>query len=242
MWNSQIWLIGLAVMWKNLALNIAEKGFSISVYNRTYSRTKTFLAENKSHESLQWFEKLEDFVASLEKPRKIMLMVKAGKWTDAVIEQLALLLEEWDIIIDGGNAHWKNTIKRIQQLDEHGIHFIGSGVSGGEQWARHGPSLMPGGDKEAFEQIRPIWEAIAAKDFNDQPCTTYVGKSAAGNFVKMVHNGIEYGIMQGIAEIYDVCSTAGYTNEMIHEVFSQLNAGPLESLSLIHISEPTRPC
>lgn len=218
-------------MGRNIALNIAESGFDVSVYNRTYSKTE-WLIQDSSFDNLVGFETLEDFVSSLEKPRRIMLMVKAGRGTDAVIDQLIPLLEKGDIIIDGWNAHWENTIKRSEKLQKEGIHFIGSGVSGGEEWARHGPSLMPWWDPEAYETIRPIWEAIAAKDFSWDPCTTHVGKGPAGNFVKMVHNGIEYAIMQAIAEVYDLYRYAGYDNNQIHEVFSVLNTWLLESFLL----------
>lgn len=232
MQKSDIWVIGLGVMWQNLALNISDKGFPVSVYNRTYSKTQDFLAENEKSENLAGYEELKDFISSLALPRKVMLMVQAGPATDSVIDSISLLLERWDLIIDGGNAHWQNTISREKRLSEKWIHFIGSGVSGWEEGARHGPSLMPGGDKEAFEAIRPIWESIAAKDFSGKPCTTYVGKSAAGNFVKMVHNGIEYALMQAIAEIYDLLRYSSTSNEDIWDIFAKLNTGLLESFLL----------
>ena len=161
--DSEIGLIGLAVMGQNLALNIADHGFGISVYNRTYSKTLTFLSDNGDTKNLTGFEKINDFVNSLKKPRKIVIMVQAGKATDAVIETLLPLLDEGDIVIDGGNAKWTDTIDREKKLREMNLHFVGSGVSGGEEGARFGPSLMPGCSEEAWKQIEPIWQAISAK-------------------------------------------------------------------------------
>ena len=211
---SDIGLIGLAVMGQNLALNIADHGFQISVYNRTTEKTTKFVAENPSTPGgLVGTESLKEFVASLAKPRKAVILVQAGRATDAVIDGLAELFEPGDIIIDGGNALWTDTIRREKALKEKNLRFIGSGVSGGEEGARFGPSLMPGGDKAAFNEIKPIWNAIAAKVDRKTgkplmgatagkpikggvPCTTYVGENGAGHYVKMVHNGIEYGDMQ----------------------------------------------
>src|SRR5690606_9988913 len=208
--RSDIGLIGLAVMGQNLALNIADHGFHISVYNRTTSKTDEFVAENPNTPGgLEGHAELKDFVRSLKRPRKIIIMVQAGRATDAVIDSLIPLLEKDDIIIDGGNAKWTDTIRREKDLAAKGLRFIGSGVSGGEEGARFGPSLMPGGQPEAYESLRPIWEAIAAKVDpktgrplegaapgkpveGGVPCTTYIGSDGAGHYVKMVHNGIEY--------------------------------------------------
>ena len=217
---SDIGLIGLAVMGQNLALNIADHGFQISVYNRTTEKTDKFVAENPSTPGgLVGAKTLEAFVASLAKPRKAIILVQAGRATDAVIDGLAALFEAGDIIIDGGNALWTDTIRREKALKEKGLRFIGSGVSGGEEGARFGPSLMPGGDKAAFKELEPIWKAVAAKvdRKTGKPlegaapgkpvkggvsCTTYIGENGAGHYVKMVHNGIEYGDMQMICEAY----------------------------------------
>ena len=206
--QSDIGLIGLAVMGQNLALNIADHGFRISVYNRTTATMEKFVSANPSTPGgLDGQATLEGFVASLKRPRKMVILVKAGAGTDAVIDSLVPLLEAGDIIIDGGNALWTDTIRRENALKAKGLRFVGSGVSGGEEGARFGPSLMPGGDKAAFDEIRPIWEAIAAK-VDDKtgkplegaspgkpiqggvPCTTYIGPNGAGHYVKMVHNGI----------------------------------------------------
>jgi 6-phosphogluconate dehydrogenase len=209
---SDIGLVGLAVMGQNLALNIADHGFQISVYNRTTETMEKFLAENPNTPGgLVGEATLEGFVASLAKPRKIIILVKAGKPTDAVISSLEPLLEAGDIIIDGGNALWTDTIRREKELSAKGFRFVGSGVSGGEEGARFGPSLMPGGDPSSFAEIQPIWDAIAAKVDavtgkpltgatpgrpveGGVPCTTYIGPNGAGHYVKMVHNGIEYGL------------------------------------------------
>jgi len=198
--KQQIGVIGLAVMGKNLALNIESRGYSVSVYNRSSEKTDEMLKEAAGKKIVGTYS-IEEFVNSLEKPRKILLMVKAGAATDATIEQLLPYLDEGDILIDGGNTYYKDTQRRSKQLAERGIHFIGTGVSGGEEGALKGPSIMPGGQKEAHELVRPIFEAIAAK-VNGEPCTTYIGPDGAGHYVKMVHNGIEYGDMQLISEAY----------------------------------------
>ena len=229
--KSQVWVIGLWVMWKNISLNASDANFKTSVFNRTYSKTEQFCKEHV-HTNITGYETMESFVASLEVPRKILLMVKAGQATDATIDSLSQYLSPWDIIIDGGNAHWENSIKREERLRQMGIHFIGSGISGWEEWARNGPSLMPWWDEEAYQQIQPIWEAIAAKDFSGNPCTTYIGASCSGNFVKMVHNGIEYAMMQSIAEIYDIYRKSWANPEEIHNVFIELNTWDLNSFLL----------
>jgi 6-phosphogluconate dehydrogenase len=252
--EAEIGLIGLAVMGQNLALNIADHGFRIAVFNRTTAKMEAFVAENPDTPGgLDGYEKLEDFVKSLKSPRKIIIMVQAGRGTDAVINSLVPLLEEGDIIIDGGNANWNDTIRREQELTGKGLRFIGSGVSGGEEGARFGPSLMPGGQESAYNELKPVWEAIAAKVDaasgkplegaepgkpveGGVPCTTYIGANGAGHYVKMVHNGIEYGDMQMICEAYDLMQhLLGLSPAEMGEVFSEWNAGKLDSF-LIEIT------
>ncbi|MEH7805558.1 MULTISPECIES: NADP-dependent phosphogluconate dehydrogenase [Bacillus] len=226
--KQQIGVVGLAVMGKNLALNIESRGFSVSVYNRSSSKTEEFLHESKGKNVVGTYS-IEEFVQSLETPRKILLMVKAGAATDATIQSLLPHLEKGDILIDGGNTYYKDTQRRNQELAESGIHFIGTGVSGGEEGALKGPSIMPGGQKEAHELVKPILEAISAK-VDGEPCTTYIGPDGAGHYVKMVHNGIEYGDMQLISESYFILKhVAGLSAEELHEVFSEWNKGELDS-------------
>ena len=246
--NSDIGLIGLAVMGQNLALNIADHGFPISVYNRTYSKTSGFLEENAGlGDKLKGFENLEDFISSLEKPRKIIIMVQAGNATDAVIDSLVPHLEENDIIIDGGNAKWTDTINRERRLSEKNLHFVGSGVSGGEEGARFGPSLMPGCSEEAWRQIEPIWQSISAKVDAQSgkplegatpgkpvqggvPCSAYIGTDGSGHYVKMVHNGIEYGDMQMICEAFHLMTeVTGLSPDAIGDIFTTWNEGDLDS-------------
>ncbi|MFC4025629.1 NADP-dependent phosphogluconate dehydrogenase [Oceanobacillus longus] len=227
--TQQIGVIGLAVMGKNLALNIESRGYSVSVFNRSYNKTEDFLTNEAKGKNFVGSETIEEFVNSLEKPRKILLMVKAGPATDATIESLQPYLEKGDILIDGGNTLFEDTIRRNKMLDETGIHFIGTGVSGGEEGALNGPSMMPGGQKEAYELVAPIFEAISAKVDGD-PCVTYIGPNGAGHFVKMVHNGIEYGDMQLIAEAYDILKNVlGMEAQELHEVFTEWNKGELDS-------------
>lgn len=252
--NSEIGLIGLAVMGQNLALNIADHGFKISVYNRTTAKMEDFVAANPNTPGgLDGFATLEDFVASLKRPRKVIILVQAGTATDKVIEGLLPLLEAGDIIIDGGNAKWDDTIRREQELTARGLRFIGSGVSGGEEGARFGPSLMPGGSPEAWEHLEPIWKAIAAKvdPETGKPlegaapgkpveggvsCTAYIGPDGAGHYVKMVHNGIEYGDMQMICEAYDLMrQVLGLSPSEMGEIFAEWNKGELDSF-LIEIT------
>ena len=250
---SDIGLVGLAVMGQNLALNIADHGFRISVYNRTRETMEKFVAENPATPGgLTGEASLEGFVASLKRPRKIVILVKAGGPTDAVIDNLLPLLDKDDIVIDGGNALWTDTIRRERALSQRGLRFVGSGVSGGEEGARFGPSLMPGGEMAAYQEIEPIWNAIAAKvdDATGKPilggepgkpivggvpCSTYIGPNGAGHYVKMVHNGIEYGDMQMICEAYSLLRRAGLTPPECSEVFSQWNGGVLDSF-LIEIT------
>ncbi|MCY7440274.1 NADP-dependent phosphogluconate dehydrogenase [Bacillus altitudinis] len=226
--KQQIGVVGLAVMGKNLALNIESRGFSVSVYNRSSNKTEEFLQESQGKNVVGTYS-IEEFVQSLETPRKILLMVKAGAATDATIQSLLPHLEKGDILIDGGNTYYKDTQRRNQELAESGIHFIGTGVSGGEEGALKGPSIMPGGQKEAHELVKPILEAISAK-VDGEPCTTYIGPDGAGHYVKMVHNGIEYGDMQLISESYFILKhVAGLSADELHEVFSEWNKGELDS-------------
>ncbi|MCA1028242.1 MULTISPECIES: NADP-dependent phosphogluconate dehydrogenase [Cytobacillus] len=227
--KQQIGVIGLAVMGKNLALNIESRGFSVAVFNRSYEKTEAFLQNEAKDKNFTGAETIEDFVQSLETPRKILLMVKAGAATDATIESLKPYLEKGDILIDGGNTYFEDTIRRNQELAEEGYHFIGTGVSGGEEGALKGPSIMPGGKKEAFDLVQPIFEAISAK-VNGDPCCTYIGPNGAGHYVKMVHNGIEYGDMQLISEAYFILKhVLGLEANELHETFAEWNKGELDS-------------
>ncbi len=236
--TAKIGMVGLAVMGENLALNIARNGFPIAVFNRDTTKVDKFLERAKTHAEGQQVigaYSMEDFVKSIERPRKIILLVKAGGAVDAVIEQLKPLLDQGDIIIDGGNSYFENTIRREKDLKAAGFNFIGCGVSGGEKGALWGPSLMPGGDKAAYEELKPIWEKIAAQ-VDDGPCVTYVGPDGAGHFVKMVHNGIEYGDMQLIAEAYDILrNVVGLSAAELADVFAKWNEGSLNSF-LIEIT------
>jgi 6-phosphogluconate dehydrogenase len=233
--KAKIGLIGLGVMGENLALNIERNGYPIAIWNRTVERVDEFVNNRGKGKQVFGFHDAKDFVESIEKPRKIILLVKAGDAVDSTINHLKPYLEKGDIIIDGGNSHFTDTIKREKALAAEGLYFIGSGVSGGEEGALWGPSLMPGGDEKAYNQIKPIWEAIAAK-VNDGPCVTYLGPDGAGHFVKMVHNGIEYGDMQLIAEVYDVLRRAlGMSAKEISNLFEEWNKGILDSF-LIEIT------
>lgn len=200
--KSDIAVIGLAVMGQNLILNMNDKGFKVVAYNRTTSKVDDFLAGPAKNTQITGAKSLEEMVAKLKTPRKIMLMVRAGRVVDDFIEQLLPYLDKGDIIIDGGNANFPDTNRRVAYLAEKNIYFIGAGVSGGEEGARHGPSIMPGGSEAAWPDVKPILQAIAAKTPNGEPCCDWVGKDGAGHFVKMVHNGIEYGDMQLICEAY----------------------------------------
>lgn len=222
-------LIGLAVMGQNLALNIARKGYKVSVYNRTTQKTEEFVKNRVKNEEIEPHYDIESFVKSLERPRKIILMVKAGKPVDDTISQLLPHLEPGDLIIDGGNSHYMDTERRFKELSEKGILFLGMGVSGGEYGALHGPSLMPGGSREAYNLVEEILLKIAAKT-EDGPCCTYVGERSAGHFVKMVHNGIEYAIMQAIAEVYHIMrSVLNLSLEEMSSIFEEWNRGELSS-------------
>ncbi|WP_028403012.1 NADP-dependent phosphogluconate dehydrogenase [Ectobacillus panaciterrae] len=227
--KQQIGVIGLAVMGKNLALNIESRDYSVSVYNRSSEKTEEFLKKEAEGKNFVGTYSIEEFVNSLEKPRKILLMVKAGAPTDATIDSLKPYLEKGDILIDGGNTFFQDTIRRNKELEATGIHFIGTGVSGGEEGALKGPSIMPGGQKEAYELVKPILEAISAKVEGD-PCCTYIGPNGAGHYVKMVHNGIEYGDMQLISEAYFIMKhVLGLSAQELHEVFAEWNKGELDS-------------
>lgn len=236
---SDIGLIGLAVMGQNLALNIAEKGFKISVYNRTFAKTEKAVERAKKEglsQNLIGFEDIIEFIKSLKKPRKVIILVQAGNPVDQTINKiLESNFESGDLIIDGGNEWYENTEKRQNKVSEKGVLYMGMGVSGGEEGARHGPSLMPGGSQEGYGYIEKIVEKVAAQ-VDDGPCVMYIGEGGAGNFVKMVHNGIEYGDMQLISEAYDVLKTiGGLSNEELAEVFKEWNKGDLESF-LIEIT------
>ena len=222
-------LTGLAVMGQNLARNIAHKGFSIAVHNRTTEKTTTFMQEHGDEGALVGSESVEEFVAALQSPRAIMIMVKAGKPVDNVIAELKPLLAKGDLLIDGGNSLFTDTQRRVQELAPDGILFLGTGVSGGEEGALKGPSIMPGGSREAYQIVEPIFTKIAAQ-VDGTPCCTYIGDGGAGHFVKMVHNGIEYADMQLIAEAYDLLKNGlGLTNQELHAVFTQWNDGDLDS-------------
>ncbi len=231
--KSDFGLIGLAVMGQNLVLNVESRGFQVSVYNRTTSVMEEFIAENPG-KNLVGEETLEGFVNSLATPRKIQIMVKAGGPVDAVIESLIPLLDPNDIIIDGGNTLYTDTERREKYLSEKGFRFIGAGVSGGEEGALKGPSIMPGGPESTWEVMQPIFESISAK-VDGEPCVIHIGEGGAGHFVKMVHNGIEYGDMQLICEAYNIFKAAGFSNEEQAEIFADWNAGDLESF-LIEIT------
>ncbi len=216
-------VIGLAVMGENLALNVESRGFPIAVYNRTAAKTEQFMAERAQGKDIKAAYSLEEFVQTLERPRNILVMVKAGKPVDAVIEQLKPLLEQGDTIIDGGNSLFNDTERRTKDLEATGLGFVGMGVSGGEEGALNGPSLMPGGTESGYRDLEPILTKIAAQ-VDDGPCVTYIGPGGAGHYVKMVHNGIEYGDMQLIAEAYDLMkNTLNLTADELKEVFSQWN-------------------
>jgi 6-phosphogluconate dehydrogenase len=251
---SDVGLVGLAVMGQNLALNIADHGFQISVYNRTTDKTDKFVAENPNTPGgVVGSKTLEEFVGSIAKPRKIIILVQAGKATDAVIDSLTPLLAQGDIVIDGGNSLWTDTIRRENAYASKGLRFIGSGVSGGEEGARFGPSLMPGGDFAAWLELKPIWEAVAAKVDEKTgkpipgaapgkpvkggvPCTTYIGANGAGHYVKMIHNGIEYGDMQMICEAYALLKgLLGLKPAEMSAIFAEWNTGILDSF-LIEIT------
>ena len=227
--KQQIGVVGMAVMGRNLALNIESRGYSVSIFNRSSSKTDEVIALHPDKKLVPTYT-VEEFVNSLEKPRRILLMVKAGEATDKTIQSLLPHLDKGDILIDGGNTFFQDTIRRNEMLANSGINFIGTGVSGGEEGALKGPAIMPGGQKDAYELVAPILEEIAAKADDGAPCVTYVGPNGAGHYVKMVHNGIEYGDMQLIAESYDILRrVGGLSVEETAEVFKSWNTGELDS-------------
>ncbi len=229
--KADIGMIGIAVMGQSLTLNMESKGFTVSVYDMEPEKSvKAFVEGRAAGKNIVGTYSLPEFVASLEKPRCIMMMIRAGKPVDDYIEKLIPLLEEGDILIDGGNSHFPDTIRRTKLFESHGLLYVGSGVSGGEEGALKGPSLMPGGSPAAWERIKPVFQAICAKVEGDVPCCDWVGEDGAGHFVKMVHNGIEYGDMQLICEAYQLMKDClGMTPEEMHEVFAEWNKTELDS-------------
>src|SRR3984893_6886825 len=228
--TADIGLIGLAVMGENLVLNMESHGFPVAVYNRTVARVDEFLAGRAKGKRIQGCHSVQELVAALKRPRKVMMMVKAGAAVDQVIAEVAPLLEPGDILIDGGNTHYPDTTRRTKALKERGLLYIGTGVSGGEEGALLGPSIMPGGDSAAWPHVKPIFQAIAAKAPDGSPCCDWVGAEGAGHYVKMVHNGIEYGDMQLIGEAYDLLRRlAGLDANTLHDVFTRWNTGNLDS-------------
>ncbi|CAI6021931.1 NADP-dependent phosphogluconate dehydrogenase [Cohnella sp. JJ-181] len=227
--NANIGVVGMAVMGRNLALNIESRGFTVAVFNRSREKTDDLMNTDGKGKNLVPTYTVEEFVASLEKPRKILIMVQAGSGTDATIESLVPHLDKGDIIIDGGNAYFPDTQRRSRDLTERGFHFIGTGVSGGEEGALKGPSIMPGGPEEAYKLVEPILTGISAK-VNGDPCCTYIGPDGAGHYVKMVHNGIEYGDMQLICEAYQLLKDVlGVEADELHRIFGEWNKGELDS-------------
>lgn len=229
-------VIGLAVMGENLALNVESRGFSVSVFNRTYAKTEEFMAKRAQGKNIIATQTLQEFVESLERPRRILVMVQAGKPVDAVIQQLKPMLDPEDMIIDGGNSLYEDTERRTKELEATGLGFVGMGISGGEEGALNGASLMPGGTQTAYGKLEPILTKIAAQ-VDDGPCVTFIGPGGAGHYVKMVHNGIEYGDMQLIAEAYDLLkNVAGLNGEQLHEVFAEWNTTDELNSFLIEIT------
>ncbi len=236
MTQADIGLIGLAVMGQNLVMNMNDHGFTVAVFNRTVEKVDTFLKGPAKGSNVIGTHSLEEFISKLKRPRRIMLMVKAGDAVDHFIEMCLPHLEEGDIIIDGGNSHFPDTNRRCAALQKKGIHFIGSGISGGEEGARHGPSIMPGGSADAWPHVKSIFQGIAAKVENGEPCCDWVGEDGAGHYVKMVHNGIEYGDMQLICEAYSLLRhIVGLSHEELSATFTEWNKGDLDSY-LIEIS------
>lgn len=225
-----IGVIGLAVMGQNLVLNIESREYSVAVYNRTTSKAEGFVKERAEGKDIEAAYSLEDFVAGLKRPRKVLLMVKAGAPVDKVIEGILPLLEKGDIIIDAGNSHFADTNRRLKELNDKGLLYLGTGVSGGEYGALHGPSIMPGGNKEAYPEVKDIFEAIAAQA-DDGPCVTYLGPTSSGHYVKMIHNGIEYAVMEMIGEVYDIMRKAlGLKPEKMSKIFEKWNEEHLSYL------------
>ena len=228
--KSDIAIIGLAVMGENLALNMESKGYTVSVFNRHIERVTTFLGSRGQGKNVRGAENLKDLISQLERPRKLMLMIKAGAPVDDMIDKLIPLLEPGDLIIDGGNSNYQDTERRTKFVEEQGLLYIGTGVSGGEEGALHGPSMMPGGSEAAWPLVKPLFQAIAAHTEDGAPCCEWIGSGGAGHFVKMVHNGIEYGDMQLIAEVYQIMKIGlGMDNAAMAETFASWNAGNLDS-------------
>ena len=228
--KSDIGLIGLAVMGENLVLNMESKGFRVSVYNRTVEKVEKFMEGRGKGKNIYGATSLEDFVASLKAPRKVFLMIKAGQAVDGFIEKLLPLMDKGDIIIDGGNTHFPDTPRRTAYVESKGLLYVGTGVSGGEEGALHGPSMMPGGSPAAWPYVKPIFQGICAKVADGTPCCDWVGEGGAGHFVKMVHNGIEYGDIQLICECYSIMKNIlGMSNDEMHETFAEWNRGDLDS-------------
>jgi 6-phosphogluconate dehydrogenase len=228
--KADIGVVGLAVMGENLILNMESKGFTVACFNRTVSKVDDFMNGRAQGKNIVGAKSVKEFVDALAKPRKVMIMVKAGGPVDAFIDQVLPLLEDGDIVIDGGNSHFPDTIRRTEYVESKGKLYIGTGVSGGEEGALLGPSIMPGGSPAAWESVKPIFQKISAQTDDGEPCCDWVGEDGAGHFVKMVHNGIEYGDMQMICETYQMMKYAlGLTNEEMHEVFTEWNAGELDS-------------
>ncbi len=229
MTKAKIGVVGMAVMGRSLALNMADHGYEVTVYNRSRDLVEEAISEDVTG-NLKGTYTLEEFADNLKKPRNILLMIKSGDPVDKVIEQLLPLLDKDDLIIDGGNSYFKDTIRRAKELEKKGIHFFGMGVSGGEEGARRGPAIMPGGDKKAYERVKEILEAISAKASDGEPCCKYTSKDGAGHYVKMVHNGIEYADMQIIAEGYSIMKNVLHmSNEEMADTFEKYNKGPLDS-------------
>jgi 6-phosphogluconate dehydrogenase len=225
-------MIGLGVMGSNLLLNMADHGFAVIGYDKDPKKTSQFESSGSKNTVLKGVNSLQEMIDNLKVPRKIMMLVPAGNPVDSVIADLSSLLQKGDIIIDGGNSHYTDTERRITELKDKGFHFMGIGISGGEEGARKGPSIMPGGDEKAYKEVEPILKAVAAK-INDVPCVSYLGHNAAGHYVKMVHNGIEYAIMQLISECYDLMHNGmGFSNNEMHEIFDSWDSGELKSFLL----------
>jgi 6-phosphogluconate dehydrogenase len=234
--SCDIGLIGLAVMGQNLVLNMNDHGYRVAVFNRTVSKVDDFIGNEARGTQVEGAHSIEELIQGLKRPRRVMLMVKAGETVDQMIDQIAPHLEKGDIIIDGGNSHYPDTNRRCDTLNQKGILFIGTGVSGGEEGARHGPSIMPGGNPEAWPHVKDIFQSIAAKVEDGTPCCDWVGEKGAGHYVKMVHNGIEYGDMQLICEAYHLLKEGlGLNAQELHDVFAEWNKGELDSF-LIEIT------
>ena len=228
--KADIGLIGLAVMGENLVLNMESKGFTVAVFNRTVAKVDAFIEGRGAGKNFIGCHSIEELCANLERPRKVMMLVKAGQAVDDFIEKIIPHLEEGDIIIDGGNSHYSDTIRRTKRIESQGLLYVGTGVSGGEEGALTGPSIMPGGSSKAWNAVKPIFQKIAAQTDSGEPCCEWVGKDGAGHFVKMVHNGIEYGDMQMICETYQMMKEGlGLSNEQMHDVLKEWNEGELDS-------------